>query len=745
MSRPFIPRAAWRYSLGVGALCLVLSTELLFSPETLAHWTPAQVAAGWLEQLADTLFVGMLALVCVAGTDRRFQHDSRWRLAAQAAAATVAAGAGYAALALFHFPAGYYPPFPMLAGEALRAILLTVLFTLAWGLQRRAARAARRIRRLDLDRAVLHRRTEEARLKVLEAQIEPHFLFNTLATVKCLYQAGAADADRMLSSLQLYLGAALPRFRDHSATLASECALASAYLDILQIRMGHRLQFTIDVPADLAGHAVPPMMLLTLVENAIKHGLAPLAAGGRIDIRACSGDDVLTITVADNGAGFQASCGSGVGLVNIRARLRALHGERAALTLRQNLPSGVVASISVPLRPQLPERAPLPPGHGTPSAPYTAPAPPALTPAPGSWASRLRARWPHILLVGLGIWGMDVLRVLPIELELSSWLDNLTGALLILTNALLGAALMISAITAAEQLPASQRWRGPLLGAVVLLAAPLAGSLHLPLTYLAQQFDVQHHIDSYFGLFVHEMWVSLATGALLAAGFTMNERSRRAAARLWAVRSECSEAKRSMVESRLNILKARIEPALLIREIGLVQALYRQQHAGAQQQLENLIAYLQSALPHLHGGGATLGEELALAQAYLRLQAGNWGARLAWHIDVDPAMHGMRFPPMTLLPLIDDALRRAASAAPARLRLLVRLRAAADSFELTVEDDCPAVPPDGRSQDAMQAQARSFCDFYGQHGCVSREVAGNATRIALMAEIDADGLHLGVS
>lgn len=795
MSQPFIPREAWRYCVGVGALCLVLSTELLFNPGTLTHWTAAQVAAGWLEQLLDTIWLGMLTLLAVAATDRLFQRDSRWRLAALLGAAALASACGYAALTLFHFPAGYYPPLPVLASEALRAMVLATMFTLAWGLQRRAARAVQRTRRLDLDRAVLHRRTEEARLKVLEAQIEPHFLFNTLATVKCLYQAGAADADRMLSSLQLYLGAALPRFRDNAASLASECALAGAYLDILQIRMGSRLQFAIDVSGSLAQHAFPPMMLLTLVENAIKHGLGPASAGGRIDIGARVCGDTLMVTVADNGVGFQSSCGSGLGLVNIRARLRALHGDGAALVLQQNAPRGVVASISVPLRqaasnrpresntpatiparsipgpptpaspPPSPSRGPQPgsprpaPRQRAPAAPAapTAPSAPfadAAAPAaaanaptgaglPVSWRKLWHARWPLVLLIGLATGTMDELRILSIDMDGNTWRTNLASAAIICFNALMGTAVLVAAITAAQHTALAPRWRPFLLAAAVLASAPLAGALHLPLTYLVHQFGMINQINDFVGLYAHAAWTALATGALLAAGFSMNERSRRAATRLWTARSERTEAKRAMVESRLNILKARIEPGLLVREIGRIQALYGAERERAERQLENLIAYLQAALPHLHGGGATLGEELALAQAYLLLQAGSWGERLAWRVDVERTLHGLRFPPMTLLPLIDDALRRGAASGQRQLRLLIRVQAAAAGFQLTVEDNCAAAP-DSNLQDAVTLQAQSFRDFYGQHGKVSREVSGNATRVALTAEIAAGGMKLGV-
>jgi len=748
MKRLFIARGAWRYVLTVLALCLLLSTEVLFSPGTWYEWSPRQILAGWLEQLGDTTVLGLLAMLAVAGIDHLFQRDGHWRLAALLAAATAATAAGFTALTLFRYPAGYYPPLLELAGEALRAILLADLFTLVWGRRRQAARAALRTRRLALDRAVLQRRTEEARLKVLEAQIEPHFLFNTLATVKCLYQAGAADADRMLSSLRLYLGAALPQIRDDGATLASECELARAYLEILQVRMGNRLQFAIDLPEELASHAFPPMMLATLVENAIKHGLAPAAEGGRIDISAQLRDGQLQVSVADNGRGFQSSCGSGLGLVNIRARLRALYGQGAALTLQQNMPRGVVASIAIPLHPgapQWPLHAAGAPAADAEADENSAPrrqaseANSAALPA-SSWRQGMRARLPLLLLVGIVTGAIDELRVLPIDLDVGGWRYCLGGAAVVFINGLLFASVMVGTITAAERVAVAQRWRLPLLAAAVAAGALLAAALAVPPSYFQHRFIAY----DYLGLFVHMLWLALTGGALLAAGLSVDARSRQAAARLWNARRDCAEAKRLMVESRLNILKARIEPALLVREIGRIQALYHGQHNAARQQLDRLIAYLQAALPHLHGGGATLGDEVQLAQAYLRLHAGSWGDRLAWRIDVAPEQHGLRFPPMTLLPLIDDALRRAQQSALPRLHLQLQFQATESGFRLVVEDNCAATT-DTCLQHAMASQAQSFRDFYGQRGTISREVEGNATRIALAANFDAGCFQMGLS
>ena len=198
-------------------------------------------------------------------------------------------------------------------------------------------------------RALFVQREEEARLRMLQAQIEPHFLFNTLATVRSLYRTDAAAAQSTLDNLLRYLEVALPQMRVADTTLAREAALAEAYLEIHRIRMGRRLAFEIDIPAALRDARLPPMMLLTLVENAIKHGLAPRPEGGTIHVGAASAGGELVVRVADTGRGFTQSSGGGTGLANIRARLAGMYGAAARLTLALNAPRGVVATIAVPL------------------------------------------------------------------------------------------------------------------------------------------------------------------------------------------------------------------------------------------------------------------------------------------------------------------------------------------------------------------------------------------------------------
>ena len=202
----------------------------------------------------------------------------------------------------------------------------------------------------------IRRQLTEARLQALQAQVEPHFLYNTLANVQALIETDPAAANTMVGHLIDYLRAALPKMRENISTVAQEVELASAYLNILKMRMGERLEFSIDIGDQSGTRAMPPLMLPSLVENAIKHGLEPVREGGRIDIRAYIDGNRLIVTVTDNGRGMRlVNAGSdGVGLSNIRERLSALYGEAASLELEDNTPRGVVARISVPLAlPQL--------------------------------------------------------------------------------------------------------------------------------------------------------------------------------------------------------------------------------------------------------------------------------------------------------------------------------------------------------------------------------------------------------
>ncbi len=194
-----------------------------------------------------------------------------------------------------------------------------------------------------------------AKLSLLHAQVEPHFLYNTLASAQYLTRNDPARADEMLGHLITYLRHSLPRTDTSASTLGEEVERARAYLEILKIRMGPRLNLQIDIPTRLLGMPFPAMMLQTLVENAIKHGLEPRTVGGTVWLLAKEQDGKVAVTVADDGQGFgQGTSGTGIGLKNVRERLRLAYGESANLNVVANFPSGVAATITLPAPPAPP-------------------------------------------------------------------------------------------------------------------------------------------------------------------------------------------------------------------------------------------------------------------------------------------------------------------------------------------------------------------------------------------------------
>ncbi len=211
-------------------------------------------------------------------------------------------------------------------------------------IQKRFQRQREATERADMERALA-----EARLSALEAHIEPHFLYNTLANAQLLTRSDPPRADVMLGNLITYLRTSLPQVGRSTSTLGRELERSQAYLDILKIRMGARLDVRIEVPAALGSLPFPSMMLQTLVENAVKHGLEPKPGGGMIRIAAAIDARRLTVSVSDDGLGLrEGSAGTGLGLRNIRERLQLSYGDAASFALLPNSGSGLEARIVLP-------------------------------------------------------------------------------------------------------------------------------------------------------------------------------------------------------------------------------------------------------------------------------------------------------------------------------------------------------------------------------------------------------------
>jgi hypothetical protein len=204
-----------------------------------------------------------------------------------------------------------------------------------------------------LERSQLERQALDARVRLLQGQVEPHFLFNTLANVRELVDSGSPQASAVLANLIAYLRAAVPRLDAETATLGQELELVRAYLEVMQMRIPDRLQFLVQAEPSLHELRFPAMALLTLVENAVRHGIDPAEEGGRIEVRVRRDSTQLHVQVLDTGVGLggNADAGGGTGLANLRERLLLLYRGRATLVLLPLSPHGTSAEIVSPLEP----------------------------------------------------------------------------------------------------------------------------------------------------------------------------------------------------------------------------------------------------------------------------------------------------------------------------------------------------------------------------------------------------------
>ena len=231
-------------------------------------------------------------------------------------------------------------------------LLLALFGTKALVGGKKRADAEAQVANAAAEREAMQRQLMETKMQMMQAQVEPHFLFNTLASVEHLIRVDPPRASAMQRSLIQYLRAVLPQMRDNAVVtgLGREVDMVNAYLDLLKMRMEERLSVNLRVPDGLRSAAFPPMMLQSMVENAIKHGLECKPEGGTLNIVAEVVDSRLRVTVADDGVGFgvMPSDGTGLGLQTIRERLKLLHGEAGWLHIGANSPSGVIATIEVP-------------------------------------------------------------------------------------------------------------------------------------------------------------------------------------------------------------------------------------------------------------------------------------------------------------------------------------------------------------------------------------------------------------
>ncbi|MGL6159916.1 sensor histidine kinase [Microbulbifer sp.] len=282
-------------------------------------------------------FIALAVLAQLKGT------DAPWRYLLPTAVSGIAAG-GLVAAAIAYIPLrDVSPQWHELAQEWAAASAFAAFFV---GL----SLVTGTLRRREQLMAETRRQLLEARLRTLTAQIEPHFLMNTLANVRYLVKTDAPRAQSMLDHLADFFQGALERSRDKHSDLGQELQLVKSYLSIMQIRLGDKLQFAIDAGEELRQLSFPALLLHTLVENAVIHGIAPSKSGGLIRIAARRTEACIEVSVTDNGVGpnHSETGGQGVGLRNARERLETFYDGRATLRLTPAPQGGTLAKITIP-------------------------------------------------------------------------------------------------------------------------------------------------------------------------------------------------------------------------------------------------------------------------------------------------------------------------------------------------------------------------------------------------------------
>ncbi len=285
------------------------------------------------------------------------QHGTAIRAAYVSLLAVVGVFAGYwLATEILHYPVmqGWiFSPRGIFSIGGMALLISTVLLMIFIP-RERAARMEADFERERSRVVAAERETTLARFKLLEAQVEPHFLYNTLANVVSLVDSNPATAKKMLERLIALLRGAAAAAGTTEATLSAQVEHLRAYLELMALRMGGRLSFRIDVEPGLESLRLPPLLLQPLVENAIKHGLEPKVDGGEVVVVARRAGDCVELTVADSGVGFhdvrvRSGAEGGVGLANLRARLAALHGDAASIGIEENAPSGTRVTMRLPI------------------------------------------------------------------------------------------------------------------------------------------------------------------------------------------------------------------------------------------------------------------------------------------------------------------------------------------------------------------------------------------------------------
>jgi two-component sensor histidine kinase len=337
----------------VAALCLsvaiafALSLQYLAQPFVWRNWPPEEVLEGWLVIFRDRLIVTVLMAAAITLTALVRTQSLQLRAILLAAGVVIGAVGGELIVRRLY---GQFDGSGSLTAHALRWSAVALAVAAMFYLWRMSSDANEQLRNETLRSVNIEHQLTNTRLAALRSQIEPHFLFNTLATLRWLQRTEPAAGARLLANFIDYLRRIGPMLECTEVALGDEIDLMRAYLEVVEMRMGERLRVAIDIPPNLRRARVPPLALATLVENAVKHGISRAQHGGEIAIRAREVARQLVLSVTDTGAGFSPSSGSGtgIGLNNVCSRLSTLYGALGSLRVEANTPTGVRATLRLP-------------------------------------------------------------------------------------------------------------------------------------------------------------------------------------------------------------------------------------------------------------------------------------------------------------------------------------------------------------------------------------------------------------
>lgn len=344
-------------------LLLVLLGTLVLNTVIAVALTASGSAGGFAEKLLQSQVIGLtISALCWSVTPWVARAEGALRLAMPLYGAAIALGVTggmlLASLATRQlFPDSPAPDHGLVSiRTAVFSLAIAVAGTLWFYTWHRVRHARLRVEAERWRAIAAERSAAQAQWQALRAQVEPHFLFNTLANVSALIDRDPAAARALVDDLSRHLRATLHHARTETTTLGEELEVTGSLLAIMSRRLGSRLRWRIEVPDALRTIAMPPMLVQPLVENAIKHGIDPQPAGGEIVVRARLEDGQrLVVEVADTGGGLAAAGlaapDSGTGLANLRARLRAVHGPQARLSLHDHAPRGTIARLVLPIPP----------------------------------------------------------------------------------------------------------------------------------------------------------------------------------------------------------------------------------------------------------------------------------------------------------------------------------------------------------------------------------------------------------